>query len=116
MENILKYGLVIYVSNPEVMSNFYINIFGLKKRDTGKDFIALNNEWFELVLLQTGITESLSKEKNGTFEKRESTPLKPVSFVDRTIDEVRNLVESLGGGFKASKFEWKFNGYIVCDG
>ena len=98
------------------MSNFYINVFGLKRREPGKDFIALENELFELVLLKTAITEALNTEKNEISKIRKATPIKPVFIIDKAIEKVRASVKSLGGGFKASETEWKFNGYIVCDG
>ncbi len=112
----MKPGLVIYVNNLKVMSDFYEKLFNLRIRETNENYVALENEQIELVLLKTETSSRVGSSNQSGFKIRESTPIKPVFIVDEPIEKIRATVKSLGSGFNSSETEWKFNGYNVCDG
>ena len=97
------------------MNDFYTKLFGFSIRELTDKFAALEKEQTELVSLKTEISTNLIKAER-QIKRRESTPIKSVFFVNEPVEKIRDLAQSLGGGFKESKSEWKFNGYVVCDG
>ena len=98
------------------MSDFYIKLFDLRIRESNNKYTVLENNKIELVLLITDISAKTRSNLQPAFRIRESTPIKPVFIVDEPIEKVRSTIKSLGGGFKSSDTEWKFNGHFVCDG
>ena len=111
----MKTGLVIYVTDIENMTNFYSNVFDLVVREKDNTFTALANNQFELVLLKNASAKT-GEEKTESIKIRKDTPIKPVIFIDTSIDDIRKMVETNRGGFKSKKSEWVFNGHKVCDG
>ena len=84
------------------MNDFYTKLFGFSIRELTDKFAALEKEQTELVLLKTEISTNLIKAER-QIKRRESTPIKSVFFVNEPVEKIRDLAQSLGGGFKESK-------------
>lgn len=105
-------GLVIYTGNLASATDFYVNVFDLKIRESDKSYVAMERGNIELVLLET-------KESSGiglSSSAKEGNPIKPVFFVNIPILEARERIKIFGGKLNDSSKEWNFNHLIVCDG
>ncbi len=98
------------------MLAFYKRVFDLKQREAKDAYVVLVNDSFELVLLRTATSKRMNSDSEGAAAPRQDTAMKPVFFVDKTIQEIRDRVISSGGGCKPGNKEWEFNGHRVCDG
>lgn len=108
----MNLGLVIYTGNIESAAGFYNKVFGLVVRESDENYVALESDGFELVLLETEVSRTI--EITGTA--RESAPIKPVFFIENSISEIREKIKKFGGKFNDSSEEWNLNNFVVCDG
>ena len=109
-------GQVIYAKNPEVIAHFYMALLGATESERGDDFIVLEKNEIELVVLQIPWEIAQTIDIESPPAPRESNPLKPVFFVDETIQTIRSRITRNKGGIKNDKDVWEFRGNLVCDG
>lgn len=106
----MKAGLVIYASSLNRLTEFYSHVFAFEVIENDSTYSLLTNNEFELVLLET----EASTKTGISFKPRETTPLKPVFFVQQPLPEISESISRNGGHVYPPK-AWEFGGRQVCD-
>jgi predicted enzyme related to lactoylglutathione lyase len=108
-------GAVLYAKDFRRLAEFYRRVAGLQEREAADDFICLESNAFQLVVLQipAHIAETITIETPP--RRRESTPIKLVLFV-ASVEAGRSAARENGGELNPPEREWSFQGHKVCDG
>jgi len=108
----MRAGAVLYAKDVLQIAGFYSDVLGLQIKDSTGNFVKLESDGFQLVVLQTPerITNTLGE--SGPSLRRENTAIKLVFFVE-SINQSRAMAKKLSGDVDS---EWVFEGYQVCDG
>jgi predicted enzyme related to lactoylglutathione lyase len=108
-------GAVLYARDFRRLAEFYRRVAGLQGREAADDFICLESDAFQLVILQipAHIAETITIETPP--RRRESTPIKLVLFV-ASVEAGRSAARENGGELNPPEREWSFQGHKVCDG
>ncbi|WP_200177101.1 VOC family protein [Ectothiorhodospira shaposhnikovii] len=107
----MRTGLVIYSSSIQRLVEFYCRVFGFDILESDESYALLINGNFELVVLETEI----SRKWPSTEKARENTPIKPIFFIDVSLDLISGKIKENGGSVYQPK-SWEFGGRQVCDG
>lgn len=113
---IAKSAIVLYALDLKNLSGFYTGAFALDVLDSDDDYAQLGSGIFELTLIQApaDIVDRVHLETPA--RARAETPIKPVYFVEGSLNELRESIVRSGGHFAAPETEWRFGNYQVCDG
>ncbi len=106
----MKAGIIVYAVSIYRMTSFYSYVFGLEVIEDDDTYALLTGGEFELVLLET----EASKSSIISFKPRETTPIKPVFFVELPLSLVSERIKDKGGSVYPPK-HWDFRGHQVCD-
>jgi predicted enzyme related to lactoylglutathione lyase len=108
-------GAVLYAKDFRRLAEFYRRVAGLQEREAADDFICLESNAFQLVVLQipAHIAETITIETPP--RRRESTPIRLVLFV-ASVEAGRSAARENGGELNPPEREWSFQGHKVCDG
>jgi predicted enzyme related to lactoylglutathione lyase len=108
-------GAVLYAKDFRRLAEFYRRVAGLQEREAADDFICLESNAFQLVVLQipVHIAETITIEIPP--RRPESTPIKLVFFV-ASVEAGRVAARENGGELNPPEREWSFQGDKVCDG
>lgn len=111
----IQAGAVIYAKDLLKIAEFYKSIAALEVRETEKDFIKLESDTFQLIVLQAPkyIAEAIVIDEPQRV--REETPIKLIFFVS-SIRQARATAKELGGALYDDEKTWVFENYNVCDG
>ncbi|MDB9527620.1 hypothetical protein PN498_16610 [Oscillatoria sp. CS-180] len=112
----MKTGLVIYAIALQPMVDFYTQVFGFNTHTSDDSDAVLYSDELELVLLQAPVEIANSVTLTNPPQPRESTPIKPVFFIDESTSKIRDKIHLAGGHFNPKTKEWTFQGRTVCDG
>ena len=110
----MKTGLAIYSGNLNNAVEFYSDVLELDVIEKDQSYALLGSSTFELSILETKMSKALSKATDKPVP-RESTPIKPIYFLNASLDSISEKVNGKGGVMFPPK-EWELDGRIVCDG
>jgi predicted enzyme related to lactoylglutathione lyase len=110
-----KAGAVLYARDFRRLAEFYRRVAVLQECEAADDFICLESDAFQLVVLKipAHIAETITIEIPP--RRRESTPIKLVLFV-ASLEAGRVAARENGGELNPPEREWSFQGHMVCDG
>lgn len=111
---VYKSGLVIYSNKLKGTVEFYSHVLELNVIEKDKAYARLGGDGFEISILETDIAKALAEETEKPLP-RESTPIKPIFFLDTTLDSISDKVVEKGGLMFPPK-DWELDGRVVCDG
>ncbi|WP_309386460.1 VOC family protein [Cerasicoccus frondis] len=110
----MKSGLVIYSAQLDKLMRFYGEVFGLELKEHDRGYALLEDDDFELVILETETARSLGVNSEGIPSPRDATAIKPAFFISTSLADISAQVKAYGGGLHAPK-DWTFGGRWVCD-
>ena len=108
-------GFVIYAKDPQRLAAFYAQVAALQVIDTNDDFVVLESNAVQLVIVRVPreIAESIILTDPPTL--RDDTPIKPVLCVS-SLAAARAAVAETSGRVKPPGAEWSFRGVRGVDG
>ena len=116
MDEDLLGGIVLYVTDLERLSEFYVDVLHLRIQTRDHDHVVLGAKGFQVVLLARSDSEgSPTTTLDLPLPRRAMAAVKPVFVVD-SLAAARSVAERAGGVVNAPRHEWRFRGYRVCDG
>ncbi|MGE9295670.1 MAG: hypothetical protein ACQKBV_05225 [Puniceicoccales bacterium] len=107
-------GIVIYTGNILPLFDFYMNALSFSECDRDEGYALLQHGDCELVLMETEIAR-LAGASTQPPTPREAVAIKPVFFLDVTLESLRAGIIQFGGHLQEPK-SWQFDGRTVCDG
>lgn len=109
-------GAVIYTADIDRLLAFYVTVLGFREAERKSDYVVLEANAFQLVLLRTeeaaGLSPKLGAEPS---PRRSGAAIKPV-FLVSSIAAARAAAPDFGGRLNSSRHEWRFGAHRVCDG
>lgn len=116
MINEITAGAVIYVADLGVIAAFYAAALGFSERMRDADHVVLESNAFQLVLLKRDSPTVATAGAGGSpWPRRSDSAVKPV-FIVTSIGDARAAASNVGGLINATRHEWQFGDYRVCDG
>lgn len=109
-----KAGAIVYAKDLLRAVDFYKHAAGLAICDKGNDYVQLESDGFQLLVLQAPKDVAGSISVSEPPIRREGTPIKLVFF--ESIAVARESVQHFGGRLKGKSKEWEFDKHKVCDG
>ena len=113
--NSIRTGAVLYASDYQHIAKFYVDVAGFRVCHSDCFFIHLETRTFQLVVLEADRNTIQQMTQSRSVNKRVSSPIKLVFFVDN-ISDVRGRVADLGGKLCKLESDSSFGHYKVCDG
>jgi len=110
----MRSGLALYAASLQRLASFYARVFLLDHVDQDDGYVMLQRGNFELAILETAASRERGR-LTGPPALRESTPIKPILFMDETLNSISARIIKLGGGMHQPK-PWTLNERLVCDG
>jgi hypothetical protein len=114
-QNTSRSGLVIYAKDFKRVASFHQNTLALDAIEQEQDYILLQGEGIEVVVLQIPEHISASITITDPPQIRDDTPIKP-AFLVSSLAEVRIAVVETGGTLEPRDAAWRFQEMLVLDG
>lgn len=115
MSDSFNAGAVLYAKDVARIGEFYAAVTGLVETRRERDFLVLERDGFELVVLAIPEQIAATIAIGDPPRRREETPIKLVFLVEN-IDAAKKRVADRGGGMNPPDREWRFGDWRVCDG
>lgn len=115
MPSPITVGAVVYAKDVPRISAFYAKVVGLAVTHSGHDYVVLESEVFQLVVLAVPARIAASIEIANPPVRREDTAVK-LAFLVPSISTSRTLAATHGGALNPTEREWQFQSYRICDG
>ena len=115
MGGTVKSGAVIFAKDVGAMARFYESVVAMRVLAEEEGAVRLENDSIQLVIhaLPKGIAKQI--EISVPPKVREQAAVKPVFAVD-SLDRVRSVASSLGGGMNPASSAFVWAGFRACDG
>lgn len=108
-------GAVIYTADCDRLAIFYIAVIGFRECERKPDYVVLEDDTVQLVLLRTDDAVRTAADAGEAAARRSEAAIKPV-FRVASIEAARAAATSVGGRINAARHEWRFGASRVCDG
>ena len=115
VSGIVKAAAVLYVKDIDRVSAFYERCLGLVVADAAESYRVLESEAWTLSLVAVADEVAATIDIAVPPRRREDVPVK-LAFAVPSIEDVRHVAASLGGGVDRKDDEWDFRGCQHCDG
>ncbi|MEO8305683.1 MAG: VOC family protein [Betaproteobacteria bacterium] len=106
---------VLYAKDLGRVAAFYEGLLGFAARIREEEQVVLESSALELVVVRIPERIAATFEITDPPALREETAVKLVFFVE-SLAATRAAAPRLGGALNASRKEWRFEGFNVCDG
>jgi predicted enzyme related to lactoylglutathione lyase len=112
----VRCAATVYVSRLDQMRAFYEACFGMALVDlVAGDYCVPNSHAWTLSLVVAHGASERAADATRPPVRREQTPIK-LTFDVPSIDEVRPVIDGLGGSVDPAAGEWEFRGFRHIDG
>jgi catechol 2,3-dioxygenase-like lactoylglutathione lyase family enzyme len=115
MSNSFGAGAVIYTADIDRLVVFYVTVLGFREAERKPDYVVLETDAFQLVLLRAEGGVAPPDLGAGPSPRRSAAAIKPV-FLVPSIAAARAAAPDVGGRLNAPRHEWRFEAHQVCDG
>ena len=111
----VKAAAVVYVRHLERMRSFYGQCFGFEVADGAAGYCVLESDAWSLSLVLAPDDVASRLDLSAPAHRRAATPIK-LAFYVPSIEDLRSLVDTLGGEIDPRETAWDFRGLRHCDG
>ena len=115
MSKRIRQGAVLFAKDLERMANFYSELFGLERSESGSDFVELESTDSYLVVHAIPAKIAATITITDPPARRSNTAVTLV-FPVRSIIEARERSTALGGSIDPDNLAFEARGFRACNG